>query len=1110
MSVPSERTREKTHSASGASNVVRLDRRPHLSDHGNAVRLVQLHGEHLRMVPGIGWHVWDGSCWQGDPGKVLLQSRIDRMLSAMYAEAAESGGSARAELAKWALTSESAVRIDSCMKLASRAELVQCMPDDLDPDPLLVGTSEGTLDLSTGQVREADPAELITRTVGVAYDADAQCPRWLEFLKRIQPDPEVRGFLQRAVGYSLTGLTSEQCMFVAVGRGANGKSVFIETVMALLAGYAQKAPAELLMQKQAETSNDVARMRGVRFAAVVETDEGRRLAESRVKELTGGDTISARYLHREFFDFKPVAKLWLVTNHLPRVTGTDDGIWRRLVTIPFGEFIPEEERDLHLAAKLREELPGIFAWAVQGCLDWQEHGLVRPGQVLAAGKDYRAEQDILGAYLEERCVVREGVWTSAADLYADYTNWCQTNGHMPASQTAFGIRLRERGYRKVKYGTVRWDGVALRASGDSFTEAEPVDANTTHTTPVNRQADRLEVRLPEFIAQRCVVGPAESESAAALYDGYAAWCQSGNLPVASQTAFGTMLGEQGFRKVKRGTIRWAGIALRRDGGGDGPAAPGPKASPESDPNPAGSADPAPSSPVTAAPAQPSAEAVITRRLRRPWTPKVTVYLTWSSGRGVTADGSPFTVPARSPIAQLLPALPASAQRVVLVGAMPGGSGPGLVSWATAEVPEGWSAGSHFLDPDALAARFTRPDGSGVDVHRLASWSRSGGSARPEQAAQAFELFRAGLVAEFGTVRAKPGERVDEDPALLPVVLGSPASTGRELLLRSLPSGHEYPVLDPEHLELIHHSTGQGRNELLSRPEAELPGLYGYDMRWSYAALCRAIIGSGPARLDEVAEFAGYHPGRYEVTFTIPSDWNHVGLLPVHGEGFPSMPGTTWRTWADARELRLADKWGWRIADMTIHRRLLYTVDPAKSAPLRTWADKLVDLREKWLPSQDAPAAVIDLARDFTRTTLLAGIGAMWGRRQRVTHSVHRDQAGQVPADAEAYLAGDMLVWTSETEASWREMVHPEWVSQVWAEQRCRLLDTGTSGRQPNAGALHLPYSELVALRTDALYSVSDPGWADPGTVGAFRRQTALPGPVPTPTSVEDLLALRES
>lgn len=1028
MSVSSERSPEKTHTPKGVPRLVAVDS-AHYTDLGNARRLVQLHGEHLRYVYGVGWHVWNGAHWDEDPGRVALQTRVNSTLASMYIEAGQSQSGSRSELGKWAVTSESATRINALMQLAARDEAIQESPDDLDPDNWLMGTSSGTLDLRTGEVHDPTPAELISRVTSVPYDPEATCPQWEKFLARVQPDEEMRAFIQRAVGYSLTGSVREQVMFVAYGEGDNGKSVLIETLGSLMGTYGQKAPPELLMAKQAETSNDVARLRGARFVAVVETEKGRRLAEARVKELTGADTVAARFLHREFFTFRPVCKLWLVTNHRPRVMGTDNGIWRRLVLLPFREAIPASEKDRDLVDKLRTELPGILAWAVRGCLEWQRQGLATPASVLKAHREYRAEQDVLGGYLSERCVMREDVWTTAADLYSDYTNWCQTNGHALCSQTAFGISLTERGYSRVKKGTFRWMGIALRAPGDY--DEEPEDDGPDDTPP------------------------------------------------APPTPPPTLMDPD-----------------------PGPTPP--------EPRPAGEADPPlTSSPVTSAPAQPSAE-VVTRRLRRPWTPKATVYLTWSTGRGVAEDGSSFTVPARSPIAQLLPALPASVQRVVLVGAMPGGSGPGLVSWATAETPDGWSAGSHFLDPDALAARFTRHDGSGVDVHRLAAWSRSGGSARPEQAAQAFELFRAGLVAEFGPVRAKPGEHVDEDPALLPVVLGSPASTGRELLLRSLPSGHEYPVLDREHLELIHHTTGQGRNELLARPEVELPSLYGYDMRWSYAALCRGIIGSGPARLDEVSEFAGYAPGRYEVTFTIPTDWNHVGLLPVHGEGFPSLPGTTWRTWADARELRMAHKWGWRIEDMTIHRRLLYTVDPAKSAPLRTWADKLVDLREKWIPAQAAPDAVADLARDFTRTTLLAGIGAMWGRRQRVTHSVHRDRAGEVPPGAEAYLAGDMLVWTSETEASWREMVHPEWVSQVWAEQRCRLLDTGASGRQPNAGALHLPYSDLVALRTDALYSVTDPGWSDPGTVGAFRRQTAVPGPVPTPRSVEDLLALREA
>jgi putative DNA primase/helicase len=1056
------------------------------TDLGNAERVVHQHVDELRYVSDTGqWFTWDGSRWAMDHDRAGVKLQVIGTIRSMYRAAGDPECSEdRKALAAWAMASESRPRIEAAVSLAEVQPQLRVSVSDLDPDPMVLGVRNGVIDLRTGGLREPSPPDLITQQANVDYDPTAECPLWLSTLKRIQPDPQMRAFLQRCIGYALTGFTREQVMFLIYGRGANGKSLVVETLSALLGGYAQKAPSDLLLARASgsDLSNDVARLRGARFVTAVETDEGRRLAEARVKELTGGDTVTARFLHREFFQFRPVCKVFLVTNHRPRIAGTDDGIWRRLVMLPFTQYIGPDERDMELGDKLLAELPGILAWAVRGCLDWQRQGLNPPAGVLSASGEYRAEQDVIGAFLDECCVVREGVSVGSSALYTEYQSWCEENGHSPFSQTALGIKFRERGFERTKRGTMRWHGVALRADvpDDGLVTSAEVAPAPSKEVPVEPQVSVMSFDTCRVCGERCD-------------------------PVCNGVHVNCADREEDVPDPDNDPD---------DGPEDPSGGPGGGVTPTPDPTP-----PGPSSGAHN-PAEPedetAGEAVVTSRRRRPWTAKSTAFVTWSSGAGVDDAGAEVRLPGRARVGAFLAALPADVQRVVLVGAMPGKTGPGLQAWVTDDLKPGWTeaAAGHYLDPDALAARYRRPDGGEVHVHRLASWVRdTSGTIRPETARAAFALLRAGLGEVFGRRRLAPGQRDDQQSdALAPAILSSPASTGRELLLRTLPAGHQYPVLDDEHLELLHHTTGQGRNELLTEdraqhPTDELPGLYSYDMRWAYAALCRGVTGTGPARLDHGTEFLGYAPARYEVDFRVPERWDHLGLLGVYGEGWPSTPGSRWRTWCDARELRLADRWGWRIGqDVRIVRRLRLSTD--KSAPLRTWADKLTEVRETWLPAQDAPAAVVALARDMTRTVLLASLGALQGRRQKVTHAVPQDRAAEVPTGVDPTVAGGMLVWQTETAAGWREMVHPEWVGQVWAEQRCRLLDTGPNAAQANVGALHLPRLDLVALRTDAVYSTTDPGWPDTGKVGQFRPQLRLDRSVPTPRCLDDLMALR--
>ena len=330
---------------------------------------------------------------------------------------------------------------------------------------MLLPVANGTLDLRSGQLGEHRREHRMTRTTAVAWSPCAVCPTWLAFLERVLPDAEVRDFIRRAVGYSLTGSVAEQKLFFLYGSGRNGKSVFLEILEALAGEYSTPTRMETLTINRGAIPNDIAALAGARVVTVSETAEGARLNESLVKDLTGGDAISARFLRQEFFTFKPQFKLWIRGNHKPQIRGSDDGIWRRLMLVPFTVQIPLDEVDHDLPAKLRAELPGILNWAVQGCLEWQAGGLRPPEAVTAAVGEYRGEMDILGQFINECCVAIPGAITTAKALYSAYSKWCADSGEQAVAQRRFGMALSERGFERVKSGTVSWNGIGLLATG---------------------------------------------------------------------------------------------------------------------------------------------------------------------------------------------------------------------------------------------------------------------------------------------------------------------------------------------------------------------------------------------------------------------------------------------------------------------------------------------------------------------------------------------------------------------------------------------------------------------------------------------------------------------
>jgi P4 family phage/plasmid primase-like protien len=426
---------------------------PHLTDMGNAERLVERHGEDLRFCPTWKcWLVWDGIRWKKDATHEVTR-RAKETVRSIYVEAAETEEDGlRQQLVKHARRSEFRNRLDAMLHLAISEKSIPILPEELDTDIWSLNCPNGTLDLQTGQLRPAIRDEYITKQINVPFDAAAACPQWNEFIEQIMDgDAQRVGYLQKILGYALTGDTSEQCLFMLIGTGANGKSVLLETVQGILGDdYGKSTPTETIMSKERQSiPNDLARLTGTRLVTVNEVDEGRRMSESLVKQMTGGDTITARFLHGEFFDFTPQFKLFIRANHKPTIYGTDHAIWRRIRIIPFDVTIPPEERDPHLKEKLKEEGAGILAWMVEGCQQWHQEGLGHADAADQATQEYRQEMDVVARFLDDCTEREEDSYEMARTLYQGFKMWSEINGERNnISNTEFGKKLMDNGLHK--------------------------------------------------------------------------------------------------------------------------------------------------------------------------------------------------------------------------------------------------------------------------------------------------------------------------------------------------------------------------------------------------------------------------------------------------------------------------------------------------------------------------------------------------------------------------------------------------------------------------------------------------------------------------------------
>ena len=435
------------------------------TDYGNGERLAWFARDELRYVSALErWLQWDGRRWRPD-GKERVFTRAAAMVRtlAACAETVEDADE-REALRRHAMRSESVSRLSSMLRVAGGLLAVQ--PELLDSQPWLLNCGNGTVDLRKREVRPHDRADLLTRIVPVDYDEGAACPLWERFLDRIfDRNAELIAFVQRAVGYSLTGLNTEQVLFLAVGTGANGKSTFLEILRHILGDYATNAEFSTFLKRDGDGArNDLARLAGARLVTASEPERGKPLAESLVKQLTGGDAVTVRFLFKEFFEYLPIFKVWLVANNLPGIFGSDGGIWRRLLLIPFNVSIPEAERDRDLPQKLRAELPGILSWAIRGCQRWQSEGLGVPIGVREATAEYRELMDPIPGFLTGFCELGSAFTVLAKDLYAAYLRWAEQSGEPPLSQKGLANRLQDQGLRPTRgtRGVRAWRGLRLR------------------------------------------------------------------------------------------------------------------------------------------------------------------------------------------------------------------------------------------------------------------------------------------------------------------------------------------------------------------------------------------------------------------------------------------------------------------------------------------------------------------------------------------------------------------------------------------------------------------------------------------------------------------------
>ncbi|UBH07871.1 phage/plasmid primase, P4 family [Macrococcus armenti] len=440
-------------------------------DTGNADRFIDRYGDLYKYsYTKKNFYVYDGTRWREDTTGAI-RTLIDEMVNDLKSEklvfdpneiSEEDAGKEFSKFIKKSRNTTSKKNIVD--ELKHRRPIEQT---DFDKDDMLINLLDGYINLASSEFNEHDIKKMFSLQASTDYSDKMEPVIWKQFLEDIfAGDKEVIRFIQKSLGYSLTGSIREQVMFILHGKGRNGKSIFTETVSEILGSYASNIQADSLMVKQNKgaANSDIARLTNVRFVTSSEPNEGFRFDEGLVKQLTGGDKITARFLYGSEFEFTPNFKIWISTNHKPIIRGTDDGIWRRMVLIPFNVQIPDHKVDKDLKYKLLREAPGILNWMVEGAYMWMKEGLQIPESIKQAGQEYRTEMDVLEHFIEDTCIRNDGYEESAKDLFEAYKNWAEDSGEYKMNKNQFGKKMKEKFNHKRKNTGVVYYGIELKKS----------------------------------------------------------------------------------------------------------------------------------------------------------------------------------------------------------------------------------------------------------------------------------------------------------------------------------------------------------------------------------------------------------------------------------------------------------------------------------------------------------------------------------------------------------------------------------------------------------------------------------------------------------------------
>ena len=441
-----------------------------LNELGNAERIAYEYGHAIRYVSEMGWMLWDGKRW-----KIDNKLQIERIANKVLRELEKSEDDMEKSWAR--KCGKRNIRMNSIKDLMP---LVPAEREEFDRHKFLFNCANGVLNLKDGKLQPHDRDLRLSKISNVEFDEKATCPVWLNFLQQIfKGDNDLIDYMQRLVGYSMTGNISEQGMYFLVGGGSNGKSTFINIIKTLMGDYGLQTKSDTFIKKKNDgANNDIARLASARFVSAVESEEGEKLQESLVKTITGGEPILARFLRQEFFEFIPEFKVFFTTNHKPIIGGVDEGIWRRVKIIPFTLNLKPHERDKKLEEKLSLEMSGILNWSLEGYLKWQQSGLKEPMIVKQATGDYKEDMDILAPFLGEICYTdepkNESVKIEAKELYNVYDRWCLNSGERALGNRSFYRMLETKGFGKAK-GT----GNKTYLTGITLNERKPVNKGVT-------------------------------------------------------------------------------------------------------------------------------------------------------------------------------------------------------------------------------------------------------------------------------------------------------------------------------------------------------------------------------------------------------------------------------------------------------------------------------------------------------------------------------------------------------------------------------------------------------------------------------------------------------